>query len=320
MTASTAASPAVSQLAAWWQGQNEATKLIFNQLYREVPDVVLRVLTQGQLTPDPAHTSIDEIVSPAGAGAVFAQPRVEIMAVTVQPQYPKANEDFAVTYERSATGALPDHSDVVQILDLQGSPVDERPLGRGATAGPTRETVTETFQGLPTGTYRIIVWGNLEGSDGTGVPTAQGMRGYNGVELYVGDTREAQRAQTVEPAGIATGQLFTAQYAVGQIAQLWDGASLDQAQLAEWDEQFRTALATAATALRDVPSLGQGFDQELYRISAMLNRPPAWRRLAEEGQLMELTQRLTGVASINAVESPGDVGFALIDIVDKLYD
>lgn len=319
-SAQTAVSPAVSQLAAWWQHQDDATKLIFNQLYREVPDSVLKVLTQGQLAPDPAHSSIDQIVVPAGDNAASEQPRVDILINSVEPQYPKADEDFTVTWQRLITGTLPAHSDAVQILDAQGTPVDERPIARSATSGAGQETVTEKFQGLPTGTYTVVVWGNIEGSDGTGVPTAQGMRGAGSVPLYVGDTRDAQIAQTSEPAMKAAGELSSAQFAAGQIAALWDGASLDEQQVGPLDERFRTSLAAAAAALRDVSSLGDGFQSELYRIGARLNSPAPWHVLAGEGELNALVQRLSGVVSMNIVAAPGEVGFALIDIVDKLYE
>src|ERR1700710_2002913 len=106
-------SPAVNQLAFFWGTQDDATKLIFNQLYREAPELVLRVLTQGQLQPDPAKTSIDEIVAPAGEDAIFHQPAVSVMDVTINPPFPKANEAFTVTWKRSVQGDIPEHNDAV---------------------------------------------------------------------------------------------------------------------------------------------------------------------------------------------------------------
>src|SRR4051794_30730085 len=70
--------PAVNQLAFYWGSLDDATKSIFNQIYREAPELVLRVLTQGQLQPDPAHTSLDEVVARADPDVGFNQARVHV--------------------------------------------------------------------------------------------------------------------------------------------------------------------------------------------------------------------------------------------------
>jgi hypothetical protein len=307
-------SPAVNQLAAFWSTQPDATKLIFNQLYREAPDLVLRVLTQGQLQPDPAHTAIDQIVAPAGDFAVLNQPGVSIYDVVIAPPFPKANEKFTARWTRSIKGPLPEHSDAVQIVDRDGQPVEERPESRAAVPADTQDTQTMTFDGLPTGTYTVSVWSNLEGNDGSGVPTAQGMRGTSGVSLYVGDTRDSQIVQTLPAAELITGGINDAHFAAEQLA----GLTVDD-DTTELDRKFRQGLAAAADALLTVDSLGDGFKNELRRVSDDLGRPIDWRPEIQDGSVAGVAQRLAGVAQISAAVEPGNVGAAILAIVGELY-
>lgn len=308
-------SPAVNQLAYFWATQNEANKLIFNQLYREAPDVVLRVLTQGQLQPDPAHTSLDEIVAPAGEDAVFNQAGISVSDVTINPPFPAANEPFTVTWKRNVQGEIPDHNDAVQIMKTDGTVVDERPVGRSAAAHGTNDEETMLFDtGLPTGEYVVNVWANLEGNDGTGVPTAQGMRGQGGAELYVGNTEHSQAMQQMPSAGQAMNGVSSAQYAMQQIAALQPEDAVGAN-----DENFRHGMKEAAAALREMPSLGDGFIRELDRIERMLDAEINWRPERESGAVAGLAQRLTGLLAMDAASNPGDLGMAIIQIVDDLY-
>jgi hypothetical protein len=306
-------SPAVNQLAFFWGTLNDATKLIFNQIYQEAPELVLRVMTQGQLQPDPALTSIDQIVAPAGDDAVFNQPGVSVMDVTVNPPFPKASEAFTITWKRTVTGGIPDHNDAVQIMKPDGTVVDERPVARGAADHGASDEQTESFDGLPNGEYLVNVWANLEGSDGTGVPTAQGMRGQGGASLYVGDTRESQVAQQVPAAGDIVSGVSDARWAAEQIAGLEPEASE-----AGFDTQFRQGLMKSIEALLTVESLGDGFKAELNRIDRALNYPLNWAEERNNGTVAALVQRLAGIVQMDAAGSPGDVGFAIIQVVDEL--
>ena len=308
------ASPAVSQLAYFWGAQNDATKLIFNQLYQEAPELVLRVLTQGQLQPDPGHTSIDQIVAPAGEDALFNQPGVSVMDVVVNPPFPKANEAFTITWKRSVQGGIPEHSNAVQIVNMDGTVVDERPVARGAGAHGASDEQTENFDGLPNGTYNVNIWANLEGSDGAAVPTARGMRGQGGAQLYVGETRESQVAQQIPAAGNIMNGVSSARYVMEQIAALEEGR--DDSTL---DEQFRAGLSEAVADVT-VDSLGDGFKAELQRVDSMLRRPIFWGPERESGAVHGLVQRINGIMQIDAASNPGDVGFAVIQIVDELYE
>lgn len=313
-TGTPTASPAVTQLGVWWQSLNDATKLIFNQLYREVPEPVLRVLTQGQLQPDPAHTSIDDIVADVDPGAAFSLPGVDVYEVTVEPANPKRDEAFTVTWTRSTKGAIPEHTDAVQILDAEAKVVAERSLASAATTGDARNELSQGFDGLSSGVYTLVVWANLEGGDGTGVPTAQGTRGTGSTTLYVGDTRESQVAQQGPHAGDAMGAVSGAAFAINEIKQ-----DFTDEQLTIWVDEFEKRMHEAIAALLRIDSLGDGFQSELHRVDGMLGRWSKIRTMKDEGTLPGLAQRLNGMAAMDAITSPGDLGVAVIDVIDEVY-
>ena len=167
----------------------------------------------------------------------------------------------------------------MQILGAEGNVVDERPVAQGAAAHGTADEHSMEFEGLPLGYYTVNVWANLEGGDGTGVPTAQGMRGQGGAPLYVGNTEGAQTAQQSPSAGAALGAVAEAAYAAGQIDEL----DQDAPNPDNLDSQFRAGLQKAAEALMQIESLAGGFQAELNRIDNQLQFPINWTPERNEG-------------------------------------
>ena len=258
-------------------------------------------------------TSLDDVVAPA-AETDGRQPGVEVVSVTVRPEYPQPNEAFTVTWTRAVSGQVPDHTDAVQIMRIGGPVIDERPIAQGAAADTSDER-TEQFDGLPLGEYTVNVWTYIEGSEGTGVPTAQGMRGHRASTLYVGNTENLQQAQQEPAATAALRHVAEAASAARQIAALDPEASIEFL-----DEDFRTALANAAQALLPIGSLAGKFPDELKRVSHTL--PTAridWQPERRSGTVSAIAQRLEGMAQMNAVEKPGDLAFAIIQVVGDLY-
>lgn len=314
--ATATANPAVSQLARYWMTLDDATKLIFNQIYREASEVVLRVLTQGQLQPDPTHTSIDQIVAGVSDEAAINQAGVTVMDVKVTPEYPQPKEKFTVSWRRSVSGGIPNHTDAVQIVNKDGAVVDERPVAQEpAQHGASDEHSVEIAEGLPLGEYTVNVWANLEGNDGTGVPTAQGMRGQGGAVLYVGNTANVQAVQQSPAANAAMGGVADAAYAAGQIADETDlNIPVDN-----FDAMFRQGLQKAAESLMQIESLADGFQSELQRIIGQLNNRINWAPERQDGTVSAVQQRLQGMQSIVAAENPGDLAIAVIQVVGDLY-
>jgi hypothetical protein len=140
------------------------------------------------------------------------------------------------------------------------------------------------------------------------------MRGQGAARLYVGDTREAQVAQQAPAAVDIMSGVADARYAAEQIAGLQPEETDDG-----WDGQFRAGLQRSATALLTVGSLGDGFKSELNRIDRKLNAPINWHPERESGAVAALAQRLGGILAMDAAGSPGDIGFAIVEIVDELY-
>ena len=202
----------------------------------------------------------------------------------------------------------------MQIAKPDGTPVDERPVAQAALADTDDEHSLE-FEGLPLGEYLVNVWANLEGNDGTGVPTAQGMRGQNGVTIYVGNTGNVQAVQQM-PVG---GRCAIRRGGCGVCGRPDRRARTGHAGRQAWDGPFRAGLQKAAEALMQIDSLAGGFQAELTRISNQLNFQINWDPERTDGTVSAIQQRLQGMQSIDAASNPGDLAVAIIQVVGDLY-
>ena len=300
-----AADPAViNRLVLWWNTIDPSTQAIFEQIYTADAALLLRVLTSGAMEPPadkPTFASILEGVDQWKAANAI--PSALVGEVQVDPGNPESRAAFTVRFTVSAMGGpIPAHTNSIQVLDENGAEVAAKTLSQGALEDGGNEAIEAAFdEGLASGSYQLVVWANLEGTDGTGVSTAQGIRGYGGAMLHVGQTRGGQIAGDMpifsDAVGALQGVTFAEQPGPRELAQF----------------------AAGLRRLKDLDQLGEGFQGELE--SAASSIESASIDPDNEEQMQEwrtAMQQLVGAVAMATPDTFGDFALTAIQIANDL--
>jgi hypothetical protein len=290
-------SQAIKQLTFYWNSINETTQKYFEQLYEEMPEKVSAVLAGAPLPREGDHLTLDAWVTTKPGGG-FDNAAVSVSEVVVDPAIPAPGTRFTIRWSGSTDADVPARKDRVRIVSQRDpdKAVADQTFEHAPRSKGSGQWEASFDAGLPTGSYAVQLWVNLEGTDGSFI-NEHGIMTYGSAELNVGETRESQIQQDMPKLTEAQAAVMSATYEPA------------------FNERVREQLTQAAEALAGMDQLADGFKQELRTTADRLRMTPG----IEEGDWPALRDRLTGASSRSNIENVGDFALAVIDVVEEVY-
>jgi hypothetical protein len=261
----------VQKLAYYWTRLDETTKGYFEHLYALHPVDVSELLAGEALLPAGSCRTLQDWVDGKGTDEEaitafsFESVYINISALKIVPEFPQAGEAFKIVWEGEAQTDFHEREDTVEITDGMGDVVKTLTLTYPETgAGAINEEID--VDGLPDGSYNLLLTVNVDGTEHGTELTERGLRSGIGQTFFVGESEDAFRAR-ITPA-------------VTEIISLGSGLFTEPI----FGPRDTDAVARMLDLVTDLDRGGSGFDGPLTEIASKLESAKGMVGQAREGQ------------------------------------